>query len=174
MRALQSAYERGARVVSICSGAFALAAAGLLDGRRATTHWRYADLLRSRFPLVEVDPDVLYADEGQVLTGAGSAAGLDLCLHLVRRDYGAEVANGVARRLVVSPHRDGGQTHYIEAAVPQVEDDDRVQRSMTWALGRLTEPLTLARTADVADRLPPLLPRRGHGHLRLISPQLRL
>jgi AraC family transcriptional activator FtrA len=113
--ALRLAHRRGARIVSICSGAFALAAAGLLDGRRATTHWKYADVLRRRFPLVDVDADVLYADEGQVLTGAGSAAGLDLCLYLLRQDYGADVANTIARRLVVSPHRDGGQAQYVEA-----------------------------------------------------------
>jgi AraC family transcriptional regulator, transcriptional activator FtrA len=106
--ALREAHARGARVVSICSGAFALAAAGLLDGREATTHWRYADLLRRRYPKVRVTPDVLYVDGDDVLTGAGSAAGLDMCLHLVRRDHGARVANAVARRLVVPPHRDGG------------------------------------------------------------------
>ncbi|HWS31537.1 MAG TPA: DJ-1/PfpI family protein, partial [Actinoplanes sp.] len=106
--ALRTAHARGARVMSICSGAFALAGAGLLDGRRATTHWRYADVLRRRFPAVTVDADVLYIDHGDVLTSAGSAAGLDLCLHVIRRDHGPTVANMVARRLVVQPHRDGG------------------------------------------------------------------
>jgi AraC family transcriptional regulator, transcriptional activator FtrA len=148
--ALRAAHERGARVVSICSGAFALAAAGLLDGRRATTHWRYADLLANRFPLVEVDPGVLYVDGDDVMTGAGSAAGLDLCLHLVRKDHGAVVANMVARRLVVSPHRDGGQAQYVQAAVREVPDDDAVAASMRWALEHLRESLTVDRLAQQA------------------------
>lgn len=112
--ALRAAYVGGARLVTICSGVFVLAAAGLLDGRRATTHWRYAETLRQRYPRIEVDPNVLYVDEGQILTSAGSAAGLDLCLHLVRRDFGARIANQVARRLVLAPHRDGGQAQFIE------------------------------------------------------------
>ena len=135
--ALRLAHSRGARMVSICSGAFALAAAGLLDHRRAATHWQYADLLRRRFPLVRVDADVLYVDDGDVLTSAGSAAGLDLCLHLVRRDHGADVANLVARRLVIAPHREGGQAQFIEAPVPHDPGDDRVARTMTWALENL-------------------------------------
>jgi transcriptional regulator GlxA family with amidase domain len=115
--ALREAAARGARIVSVCAGAFALAHAGLLDGRRATTHWADAELLASRFPRVTVDPDVLYVDEGQVLTSAGIAAGLDLCLHVVRRDHGAEVAADFARRTVIAPHRDGGQAQFIEAPV---------------------------------------------------------
>ena len=115
--ALRLAHERRARIVSVCSGAFALAAAGLLDGREATTHWQYAGLLQRRYPAVTVNPDVLYVDDGRVLTSAGSAAGLDLCLHLVRADHGAAVANAVARRLVIAPHRDGGQAQFIEAPV---------------------------------------------------------
>ena len=115
--ALRRAHARGARLVSICSGAFVLAATGLLDGKRATTHWRYAEALRRRFPRVRVDPDVLYVDEERVLTSAGSAAGLDLCLHLVRRDFGPDVANAVARRLVIPPHRDGGQAQFVERPV---------------------------------------------------------
>jgi AraC family transcriptional activator FtrA len=154
VEALQAAHARGARVVSICSGAFALAAAGLLDGRRATTHWQYAELLRSRHPQVQVDPDVLYVDEGQVLTSAGSAAGLDLCLHLVRQDHGAAIANVVARRLVVSPHRAGGQAQFIEAPVPTAQDDDRVDASMAWALEHLAEPIPLARLAAQALMSP--------------------
>ena len=148
--ALRAAHARGARVVSICSGAFALAAAGLLDGRGAATHWRYADLLRERYPAVTVRPDVLYLDEGDVLTSAGSAAGLDLCLHLVRRDFGAGVANAVARRLVIPPHRDGGQAQFIESPVPDAGGQDPVAASMTWALGRLREPLTVDRMAHEA------------------------
>ncbi|MFJ2031758.1 zinc ribbon domain-containing protein [Streptosporangium sp. NPDC087985] len=126
--ALRLAHQRGARVVSICSGAFALAAAGLLDGRRATTHWRYADLLSRRYPQVRVDANALYIDEHDVITGAGSAAGLDVCTHLVRKDHGAAVANAVARRLVVQPHRDGGQAQYIETPVTAGPDDDRLTR----------------------------------------------
>jgi AraC family transcriptional activator FtrA len=144
LAALRLAHQRGARLVSICSGAFALAGAGLLDGRPATTHWRYAGLLQQRYPLVRVDADVLYIDDGDVLTSAGSAAGLDLCVHLVRRDFGPTVANAVARRLVVPPHRDGGQAQFIEAPVPAELDDDRIARSMSWALAHLAEPLTVA------------------------------
>lgn len=148
--ALRAAHRRGARIVSICSGAFALAGAGLLDGRRATTHWRYADLLARRHPAVRVDPDVLYVDHGDVLTGAGSAAGLDLCVHLVRRDHGPTIANAVARRLVVPPHRDGGQAQFIEAPVPADPGDDRLAASMSWALANLTAEITVARLARQA------------------------
>jgi AraC family transcriptional activator FtrA len=114
---LRRAHARGARLLSICSGAFVLAATGLLDGRRATTHWRYAEALHRRYPTVRVDPNVLYVDEGDILTSAGSAAGLDLCLHLVRRDYGSKIANQVARRLVIPPHREGGQAQFLERPV---------------------------------------------------------
>jgi AraC family transcriptional regulator, transcriptional activator FtrA len=161
--ALRTAHDRGARILSICSGAFALAAAGLLDGRRATTHWRYAELLQRRFPAVHVDPGVLYLADGDVWTSAGSAAGLDLCLHVVRADHGATIANAVARRLVVQPHRDGGQAQFIEAPMPGTangEDgadrgDDRIARSVDWALAHLAEPLTvdaLARQAHMSAR----------------------
>ncbi|BFV58257.1 helix-turn-helix domain-containing protein [Kitasatospora sp. CMC57] len=149
--ALRTAHERGARIVSICSGAFALAAAGLLDGKEATTHWRYAELLQQRYPLVKVNPDVLYVDQGSVLTSAGSAAGIDLCLHLVRSDHGARVANTVARRFVVPPHRAGGQAQFIEAAVRPVEEgNDGIGRSMQWALDHLSAPLTLTQLAAAA------------------------
>ncbi|MBX9593235.1 MAG: transcriptional regulator FtrA [Roseomonas sp.] len=116
--ALRAAHGRGARVMSLCSGIVVLAAAGLLDGQRCTTHWRYAAALAARFPALRVDPAVLYVDGGSVLTAAGSAAGLDLCLHLVRRDFGAEAANSVARRLVVPPQREGGQAQFIPRPVP--------------------------------------------------------
>lgn len=116
--ALAQAHQRGARIASICTGAFVLAAAGLLDGRRATTHWKYAAQLAAEYPAVRVDPDVLYIDEGDIVTSAGSAAGIDMLLHLIRRDYGARTCNAVARMLVVPPHRDGGQAQYIERAVP--------------------------------------------------------
>ncbi|WP_442945926.1 helix-turn-helix domain-containing protein [Nonomuraea sp. LPB2021202275-12-8] len=149
--ALRLARERGARVVSICSGAFALAAAGLLDGRAATTHWKYADLLRQRFPAVEVNASVLYVDGGDVLTSAGSAAGLDLLIHLVRGDHGANVANAVARRLVVPPHREGGQAQFIEAAVTPVQDDGAVARAMEWALANLAGPISVADLARMAN-----------------------
>ncbi|MBN6057494.1 helix-turn-helix domain-containing protein [Nonomuraea sp. RK-328] len=148
--ALRRAHGRGARVVSICSGAFALAAAGLLDGREATTHWKYTDLLQRRFPAVRVNASVLYVDGGDVLTSAGSAAGLDLLLHLVRADHGPGIANAVARRLVIAPHREGGQAQFIEAPVRPVEDDDAVARAMEWALSDLARPITVADMARVA------------------------
>lgn len=141
--ALRQARHNGARIMSICSGAFALAGAGLLNGRRATTHWRYADRFRHRYPDVDLDPDVLYIDDGSLLTSAGSAAGLDLCLHVVRLDYGAAIANAVARRLVIQPHRDGGQAQFIETPLTAAPDDDRVARSMTWALANLAAPITV-------------------------------
>lgn len=124
--ALVAANARGARILSICSGVFALAAAGLLSGKRATTHWRYCDRLQQQYPDIAVVPDVLYIDEGDVLTSAGSAAGIDLCLHLVRRDFGTQAANMVARRLVVPPHRDGGQAQYIESSVPEPHERSRL------------------------------------------------
>ncbi|MET8230400.1 transcriptional regulator FtrA [Micromonospora sp. NPDC005298] len=152
--ALRRAHRRGARIMSICSGAFALAGAGLLDGRRATTHWRYAELLARRYPLVTVDPDVLYLDDGELLTSAGSAAGLDLCVHVVRRDHGAAIANAVARRLVIPPHRDGGQAQFVEAPVNTDPADDRIAGSIDWALTHLTEPLSVARLAEQARMSP--------------------
>ena len=118
IQALREAHAAGARILSLCSGVFVLAAAGLLDGRRATTHWRYAARLAVRYPALSVAPDVLYVDEGQVLTAAGSAAGIDLCLHLVRRDWGARTANRIARRLVLPAHRQGGQAQFVERPVP--------------------------------------------------------
>lgn len=123
VHALREAHACGARLVSICSGAFVLAATGLLDGQRATTHWRYADTLRRMYPRIEVDPDVLYIEAGRVFTSAGSAAGLDLCLHLVRLDFGPAVANQVARRLVIAPHRDGGQAQFVEQPIPRRQTD---------------------------------------------------
>ncbi|MFE3387411.1 helix-turn-helix domain-containing protein [Streptomyces anulatus] len=156
VEALLRAHARGARLVSICSGAFALAATGLLEGRRATTHWRYARTLAERYPGIEVDPDVLYVDNGDVLSSAGSAAGIDLCLYLVRADYGAVVANAVARRFVVPPHREGGQAQFIEAAVGDIGPEiDGVTQSMNWALRHLRTPLsvsTLARAARMSER----------------------
>ncbi len=158
--ALREAHDRGARVVSICSGAFALAAAGLLDGREVATHWQYAELLQRRHPEIRVNPDVLYVDGDDILTGAGSAAGLDLCLHLVRKDHGARIANSVARRLVVPPHRDGGQAQFVEAVVSEPAADDCVARAMAWALEHLAEPITVADMARQAH-LAPRRDRRG-------------
>jgi AraC family transcriptional activator FtrA len=147
--ALRTAHNRGARLLSICSGSVVLAATGLLDGKRATTHWRYADELQRLYPNIQVDPDVLYVDEGQILTSAGSAAGLDLCLHLVRRDYGPAVANQVARRLVIPPHREGGQAQFLERPV-----DQRERGSLSALLDkmtrRLSEPLRIAELARLA------------------------
>ncbi|GAB3218181.1 helix-turn-helix domain-containing protein [Mycolicibacterium hippocampi] len=147
--AIKAADDRQARLVSICSGAFALAAAGVLDGRTATTHWIYVDLLRQRYPGVDIDPAPLYVDNGRVLTSAGCAAGLDLCLHIVRSDHGAQVANDVARRLVVSPHRAGGQAQYIETPVPEPAADGRIAAGMAWALEHLDTTITLD---DLASR----------------------
>jgi len=149
LSALRSAYRRGARIVSICSGVFVLAAAGLLDGKRATTHWRYVERLSRRYPKIIVEPDVLYVDEGTVLTSAGSAAGIDLCLHIIRSDYGALIANQVAKRLVVPPHRDGDQSQYIAAAVP----DGRARclsRLLEWARANLRHDLSIATLAKRA------------------------
>lgn len=121
LRAIRAAHARGARLCSICSGVFVLAAAGVLDGKRATTHWRYAERLARRYPAIEVRPDDLYVDEGQVITSAGSAAGLDMLLHLVRRDYGAHIGNQVAQRLVMPPHREGGQAQFLPRPMAQDE-----------------------------------------------------
>jgi AraC family transcriptional activator FtrA len=145
--AVRAAHARGARLVSICSGVFLLAAAGLLDGREAATHWRYAEPLARRHPEVTVNADVLYVDAGRVLTSAGSAAGIDLCLHIVRVDHGSAIANRVARRLVIPPHRDGGQAQLIDLPMPAHHDDDPIASVMAWALERLDEPLDLTALA---------------------------
>ena len=152
---LRTAHSRGVTVAGLCGGTFVLAASGLLDGRRATTHWLYTDKLARQFPQIDVDPSVLYVDEGDVLTSAGTAAGIDLCLHLLRRLSGADAANTVARRLVVAPHRAGGQAQFIDAPLPKVVDDDRIARSQQWAVEHLDEPLgvdDLARRAHMARR----------------------
>jgi AraC family transcriptional activator FtrA len=153
--ALLAAHERGARIVSFCSGAFLLGHVGLLDGRSATTHWMYAEALATRFPAVDVQPDVLYVIDGRVMTSAGTAAAIDLCLHIVRSDHGAEIANAVARRMVVPPHRDGGQAQYVEAPVPSVcEVDDPMRLTVDWALAHLAEPLTVETLARQAATRP--------------------
>ena len=156
--ALRAAAEGGARVASICTGAFVLAAAGLLDGRRATTHWRYAALLTREFPAVEVDPDVLYVDEGDVLSSAGVAAGIDLCLHIVRKDHGAEVVNRIARRIVVAAHRDGGQAQFVERPLPAL--DGGLAATRAWMEERLDEQLTVEDMARHAACSPRSFARR--------------
>lgn len=145
---LRAAHARGARLCSICSGVFVLAAAGLLDGQRATTHWRYADKLARRYPAIDVLPDDLYVDSGQLITSAGSAAGLDMLLHLVRRDYGAHVGNLVAQRLVVAPHREGGQAQYLPR--PMAHDEKgRLTKLMDWVR---THPAQQHTVASMAER----------------------
>ncbi|WP_285476147.1 helix-turn-helix domain-containing protein [Amycolatopsis sp. NBRC 101858] len=154
IEAVRAAHAAGARVASLCTGAFVLAAAGLLDGLRATTHWAHTGVLAARFPRVTVDPDVLYVDNGSVLTSAGKAAAMDLCLHLVRADHGPAAANAVARRLVVPPHRAGGQAQYVSAPVP-ARDDHPLAELLPWITARLDQPLTvedLARQAKVSTR----------------------
>lgn len=184
LRALRNAHRRGARILSICSGVFVLAAAGLLDGRRATTHWRYEELIRARYPQIRLEPDVLYVDNGTILTSAGSAAGLDLCLHVVRRDFGAAVANQVARRLVVPPHRDGGQAQYVREPV-RPEASGGLAPVLEWAMGRLQRPITiadLARRADMSERTfarrfaeeTGTTPHKWLTHQRLLAAQQRL
>ena len=159
LAALRAAAARGARIASICTGAFVLAAAGLLDGRRATTHWRYAARLAREFPAVTVDPDVLYVDDGDVLTSAGVAAGVDLCLHIVRSDFGAEAANAIARRMVVAPHRDGGQAQYVERPLP-ASAGDGLAPTRAWMQERLAEPISVERMARHAGYSPRSFARR--------------
>ncbi len=154
LAALRRAHQRGARMVSICTGAFALAQAGILDGRRAATHWRHASELAASFPAVNVDPDVLYVDQGQVLTSAGVAAGIDLCLYLIRADHGARAANAIARQVVIAPYRDGGQAQYISQPI-QAEAGTSLEATRAWARNRLAAPMTvrdLARHANVSER----------------------
>jgi transcriptional regulator GlxA family with amidase domain len=154
LEAVRRAHARGARVVSICAGAFLLAEAGLLDGRRATTHWLHTAELARRFPRVDVDPDVLFVDEGSVVTSAGVASGIDVCLHVLRRDRGATVANRIARAIVAPPHRDGGQAQFIARPV-EPDRPGSLAATRAWALERLAEPLTvtdLARHACTSER----------------------
>jgi transcriptional regulator GlxA family with amidase domain len=158
---LRAAHRRGARLISVCTGAFVLAAAGLLDGRRATTHWMYAAELAQRYPNVEVDPRVLYVDAGDVLTSAGTAAGIDLLLYVVRQDYGAEVANGLARRMVVSPHRDGGQAQFVDTPVPPTSGGaDTLADILDWMLENLDQPLKVDELAHKAAMSPRTFARR--------------
>jgi transcriptional regulator GlxA family with amidase domain len=163
---------------------FVLAETGLLDGRRATTHWRYIDALRASYPKIMVEPDVLYVDEGRILTSAGSAAGIDLCLHIVRRDFGAEIANKVARRLVVPPHRDGGQAHFIQEPL-QKRPEVGLAPVLRWLEANFNRRLRvddLARRAGMSPRTFARQFRRQTGttphqwltHIRLLAAQRRL
>ncbi len=162
LTALRAASRRGARVLSVCTGAFALADAGLLDGRRAATHWAWAADLAARFPAVEVDPDVLFVDEGDILTSAGLSAGIDVSLHVIRADHGAACADRVARHMVAAPHRDGGQAQFFRAP-PSARwpiPDGSLEPTREWALERIAEPLTVAAMARHAAVSPRTFARR--------------
>jgi transcriptional regulator GlxA family with amidase domain len=156
---LRETVERGARVMSVCSGAFTLGAAGLLDGRSCTTHWRFADELAQRFPKAHVDPNVLFVCDGPVLTSAGTAAGLDLCLHLIRADHGEEVARRVARRMVMPPHRDGGQAQYVDVPI-RARPADTLATLLDELTAELEEEHTVATLADRAAMSPRTFARR--------------
>lgn len=147
LEALVKAHDRGVRLAAISTGAFALAATGLLDGKRATTHWHYAQQFAAQFPEVRVDESVLFVDEGSVLTSAGAASGIDLCLHILRADLGMSAANHAARRLVAAPYRSGGQGQYVRRSVPEAQSGDRLASTREWALHRLHESLTISRLA---------------------------
>ncbi|MFI6543274.1 GlxA family transcriptional regulator [Streptomyces prunicolor] len=162
--AIRRTHARGARVMSLCTGSFALAEAGLLEGRRATTHWMWADRFRALHPRVRLEPDVLFVDDGDILTASGSAAALDLGLHVVRRDHGAEIANAVSRRLVFAAHRDGGQRQFVERPLPDVLDES-LAPLLAWAQERLGEPLTVAELAARAAVSPATLHRRFRAQL---------
>ena len=167
VRAALDSIRPGTRLVSICTGAFVLAAAGLLDGRPATTHWKFADALRRMHPEVRVDERVLFVDDGDVLTSAGLAAGIDLCLHIIRSDHGAQVANAVARYCVVSPWREGGQAQFIDRHVPTT-DDASTAATREWALRHLDDELTVEKLAtprphEHPDLQPPVPRRDGPG-----------
>jgi AraC family transcriptional regulator, transcriptional activator FtrA len=159
INALIEAHKRGARLVTICSGIFVLAATRLLNGRRATTHWRYVESLRASYPEVRIVPDVLYVDEGDILTSAGSAAGIDLCLHIIRKDLGARIANVVARRLVVSPHREGGQAQFIEKPVGDASTP-WLSNLLQWVESRLSQRITVTQLAAQAHMSARTISRR--------------
>jgi transcriptional regulator GlxA family with amidase domain len=170
VEAVRAAHEAGRRIVSICSGVYVLAAAGLLDGRRAAAHWLNGQDLAHRYPRVEVDPRVLYVDDGDILTSAGTAAAIDLCLHLVRRDHGAAVANEVARRMVTPPHRDGGQAQFAQPAARGNGRDaghGDLTAVLAWAGERLDQPLTVAQLARQAHVAPRTFARRFRADIGL-------
>ena len=150
VEALRAAHARGTRMVALCLGTFVLAAAGLLENRPASTHWAWAEEFQRSYPRVALDQNALYIDDGDILTSAGTAAAIDCCLHLVRRDHGAEIANRIARRLVVAPHRHGGQAQYIEKPLPDSGDPDRLSITLEWAIANLNEPLSLEQLATRA------------------------
>jgi transcriptional regulator GlxA family with amidase domain len=159
LAALRRTVARGAQVLSVCTGAFVLGAAGLLDGRRCTTHWRNASELAARYPAADVDPSVLYVDSGPVITSAGTAAGIDACLYLVRKEHGSRVANAVARRMVVPPHRDGGQAQYIDRPLPTAPADSLAQ-VISWMGGHLHQQVTVGQLAARAHMSPRSFARR--------------
>lgn len=159
LQALRAAYDRGARIASICTGAFTLAAAGLLDGRPASTHWMHAAELARRWPTVRVEANVLYTDDGRILTSAGGSAGLDLCLHIVRRDHGSRIANALARRLVIPPHRQGGQAQYVEQPLSR-DASSGLGPCLDWARAHLEQPLTVEDFARRALMSPRTFARR--------------
>jgi AraC family transcriptional regulator, transcriptional activator FtrA len=158
--ALRRADARGAYVMSVCSGAFVLGAAGLLDHRECTTHWRYADRLALEFPLAKVGCNSLYVQDGNLLTSAGTAAGIDASLHLVRQEHGSEVATKLARRMVVPPHRDGGQAQYIEAPIPRTPDAPTLEPVLSWLMANLAQPVTVEELAAKAHMAPRTFARR--------------
>lgn len=176
--ALRAAVDRGSRVLAHCTGAFAVAASGLLDGRRATTHWRHVEDFARRFPQVDLDPDVLYVDAGPVVTSAGTAAGIDASLYLVQQAYGGEVANAIARRMVVPPHRDGGQAQFIEQPVPPAGDP--FGDVLAWAAEHAAQPHTVESLAVRALMSPRSFARHFRAHTGttpyawLISQRVRL
>ena len=150
LNALRRAHKRGALIVGLCLGSFVLAAAGLLDGRAATTHWHWADELASRYPLVQVNRDVLYVDDGDIITSAGTAAAIDCCLHIVRKRHGSAIANHIARRMVVSPHRQGGQAQYIKLPVRDISSNDHFSNMLEWIGKNLDQPHSLDTLAERA------------------------
>ena len=157
---LRDAADRGVRLLSVCTGAFVLAAAGILDGRRATTHWMHAAELARRYPKVRVEPKVLYVDDGGVMTSAGTAAGIDLMLHVLRLDHGAEVANAVARRMVVAPHRDGGQAQFVDLPLAGADGDEPLAGVLGWMLEHVGDDLSVQQLARRAGTSPRTFARR--------------
>jgi AraC family transcriptional activator FtrA len=158
--ALRRSHARGARIVSLCAGAFVLAEAGLLDGRRVATHWAECGELALRYPLLDVDASVLFVDDGDIVTGAGSAASIDVCLHLVRQDYGSEVATQLARQLVVPPQRDGGQAQFIENPLPSLDSSNLFADTVAWMQEHLDEPVTIEDLAAKSAMSPRTFARR--------------
>lgn len=164
VEAVQQCYARGARILSICTGSFLLAASGILDGRRAATHWLHAEKFRRQFPAVRLEADILYADEGRIVTAAGSAAGLDMLLHVIRSDHGSDISNAIARRLNIAPHRDGGQAQFVPRPVPDITDD-RINRLVAWMRDNCREQLTID---ELASRVA-MSSRNFYRHFRSVT-----